>query len=65
MTPNIKFELQDGETWRDVVERISNYWGMSAECLEEYDWLDGNMYDKQQAASQALYEWDCLPLEDL
>lgn len=56
------FERRDGESWRDVVKRIGSEQRLEFECLEQFDFLDGNMHDKEAAARQALYEWDCLPL---
>jgi hypothetical protein len=59
---NLTFERIGEETWRDVVVRIAGHFGMQQECLEEFDFLAGNMQSLDTAAQQALYEWDCLPL---
>ena len=58
----MKFEQLEGESWRDVVARIGKWAGVQDEVLEAYDFYDGNMHDKQQAAFIALYEWDAMPL---
>lgn len=55
-------ERRPGETWRDVVIRVSEPHGLDRECLELYDDVD-NREDvgDERAAWEALYEWDCLP----
>lgn len=58
-----KFELKEGETWRDVVIRVAKEQGLEKECLEEYDFFASNMQSLDTAAAMALYEWDCYPLE--
>lgn len=58
------FAKEGDETWRDVCARVSDHYGLAAECLECYDAATNNQ-DSYPAAWEALYEWDCLPLEAL
>lgn len=75
-----QFERHGEETWRDVVERIAKLHGMDGECLQWFDdSLTGNIehygsaaipgrdkeYAEKRTAWEALYEWDCLPVEEI
>jgi hypothetical protein len=62
MSAPSEFALREGETWRDVVARIAGEQGLAQECLEEFDFLAGNMASLDTAAQNALYEWDCFPM---
>ena len=56
-----EFARREGESWRDVVARLGGEQGLAKECLEEFDFLAGNMTSLDIAAQNALYEWDCFP----
>lgn len=51
-----------GETWRDCVERIAGKCGLVSECLDLYDDAIKAGALEEEAAFEALYEWDCCEL---
>lgn len=51
---------QEGETWRQAVERIAKPHRMDRECLDEFDANIAVGIPEDRAAWNALYEWDCL-----
>lgn len=53
-----------GETWRECVDRYARAQGLENECLEWYDDELRSGATEARAAWNALYEWDCLDLED-
>jgi len=55
-----------GETWREAVMRYATKYGLDDECLAVYEsQVDGGV-PEQEAAFNALAEWDCLEVgEDL
>jgi len=55
----------DGETWKDVVARIAGAQGLAAECLEDFEAELADGRPQNEAAFNALSEWDCVPLEDV
>lgn len=57
---SLRFGQQDGETWRQVVERIAGFHGLAKECLEYFDRDVQAGTQEADAAWCALYDWDCL-----
>lgn len=53
------------ETWREAVIRSSKPYGLTEDCLAIFDRQVANKVPENQAAWQALFEWDCLPPEEI
>lgn len=64
---SIAFVLRpnEGEGWREYVERIAGEQGLQDECLFIFDEEVGKGEEPEHAAFSALYEWDCCPVENL
>lgn len=58
-----KISREEGESWRECVERIAKQAGLEVECLEEFDTRVAAGDGQSEAAFCALYEWDCCPLD--
>ncbi len=52
------------ETWREAVIRYASPYGMAVECLEWFDDAIKSGKNEGEAAFDALYEWDVVPLEE-
>lgn len=50
----------EGETWRQAVERKASEHGLAEECLTVFDREVASGTDEATAAWGALYEWDVL-----
>lgn len=53
----------EGETWRECVQRVAGKYGLEGECLDIFDADVAVGTDEGTAAWGALYEWDCLDYE--
>jgi hypothetical protein len=61
MTSGLMLQRAAGETWRDVVFRLSSKEGLANECLDIFDTKIKAGVDPGVAAWDALNEWDCIP----
>lgn len=53
-------ERHEHETWRDCVYRVASKYGLEMEALTDYDRNIAYGAPADQAAFDALYEWDLL-----
>jgi hypothetical protein len=61
---SLQVQRNEGESWRDSVIRHSRPWGLDEECLEIFDAKVSENQPEDDAAWDALYEWDCLEYVD-
>lgn len=61
----LTLKRQEGESWRQCVERVAGRHGLQRECLEVFDdMMRSGLFKEDSAAWGALYEWDCLDFKE-
>lgn len=53
----------EGESWRDCMVRIASAYGLEAECTAVFDRELSLGSEEGDAVWSALYEWDCLTVQ--
>ncbi len=51
---------KENETWRDMVIRYAEPWGLQRDASYSYDQLVSEGWQRNHAAWGALYDWDLL-----
>lgn len=55
---------KEGETWREAMVRVASAHGLEAECTQVFEHEVKHGIPEDEAAWDALYEWDCLDYEE-